>query len=65
MSDIDTVEATPAYKYIKKYIDDTFPMKTEAWRIGNAHKWLGLMRTIKFQKWVEEQLTIINKDGGA
>ena len=55
------METTPAFKYILEYITNTFPDMEEKERKANAHKWVGLTRTVRFQEWVDKQTKGINK----
>ena len=48
------MENTPAYTYLHKYLKSTFPDMSEKELKENTEKWMGLMRTVRFQEWVNK-----------
>lgn len=49
------METTPAYKFTYDYLKNKFPKMDEKTLKANTEKWMGLMRTQRFEEWLNSQ----------
>lgn len=57
------MNTTPAYQHLYQYLANRFPKMSTKELESNTEKWMGLMRTVRFQEWVDKQTGGVNTQG--